>query len=204
MERRGRKPGDGVLKDFNRNSSPIEKQIRLVYGRTAGNPVAERVRWFRHLPDMMKDPRKPEFVDKRTADLIARFQQQMVNALWEFKPDWFEAMASAIKAENAAQDAACALHTDLLEIAGAPKIRRRDLLFPENAAGDAPLKARYTIAEFCELLKRKGRRTAGEDEANLERAVRRACDEIGVPYLSGKPGRRRKSPDAELRTIAVF
>jgi len=77
-ERRGRKPGDGVLKNIDPKSSLLEKQVLLTYGRTAGNRLAERVRWFRfrHGRDMAKDSRNREFVDKRTRDLLERFQQR--------------------------------------------------------------------------------------------------------------------------------
>ena len=194
-ERRGRKPGDGVLKNIDPKSTLLEKQVLLIYGRTAGNRLAERVRWFRHLPAMTNDPKKPEFVGKRTRDLLERFQHEMVDALWVFKSDWFQAMAGAIKAEIAGQDE-YALHTALLEIHGAPKIRRANLIYPENAAGEAVApKPRYTIAEFCEILKRRYRNkvNANQQDAELQRTVRRACDAIGIPYLPGKPGRRRKT-----------
>jgi hypothetical protein len=190
-ERRGRKPGDGILKTIDRNGSPLEKQIRLTYGRTADNRLAERVRWFRNIRAMMSDPKKPEVVDKRTRDLIERFHQQMVNALWDFKGDWFQAMADAITAEIAAQDA-YPMHKALLEICGAPKIRRSDLIYPENAAcKSGAAKPRYTVAELCDILKRRGMRPASQEEMDWQRTVRRACDEIGIPILPGKPGRRR-------------
>jgi len=194
-ERRGRKPGDGVLKNIDPKSSPLEKQILLTYGRTAGNRLAERVRWFRfrHGRDMAKDSRNREFVDKRTRDLLERFQQQMVNALWDFKPDWFQAMADAIRAEKTSQDT-YPLQKALLEIHGAPKINRADLIYPENATGKAaPLKPRYTIAELCAILKRQRKRPASQEETEWQRTVRRACDEAVIPYLPGKPGRRRKT-----------
>jgi hypothetical protein len=192
IKRRGRKPGDGILKTLDRDSTLLEKQVRLTYGRTAGNRLAERVRWFHHLPDMMKDPKKPDFVDKETGENLNRFHEQMVKALLDFKPDWFQAMADAIKAEIAAQDA-YPLHMALLEIHGAPKIRRADLIYPENATGEnVALKPRYTIAVLCDILKKQGRRPANQGDAEWQRTVRRACVEIGIPYLPGKPGRRRK------------
>ena len=191
-ERRGRKPGDGVLKNIDPKSSPLEKQILLTYGRTAGNALAERVRWFRHWRDMAKDSRNREFVDQRTRDLLERFQQQMVNALLDFKPDWFQAIADAIKAEKTSQDT-YPLQKALLEIHGAPKIRRADLIYPENAAGEAvALKARYTIAGVCAHSKRQDK-ASNQEETEWQRTVRRACDEAAIPYLPGKPGRRRKT-----------
>ena len=192
-ERRGRKPGDGVLKNIDPKSSPLEKQILLTYGRTAGNQLAERVRWFRHWRDMAKDSRNHEFVDKRTPDLLERFQQQMVNALWDFKPDWFQAMADAIRAEKTSQDT-YPLQKALLEIHGAPKIRRADLIYPENAAGETvALKPRYTIAEICDILKKRYKINSNQGDAEFQHTVRRACDAIGIPYLPGKPGRLRKT-----------
>ena len=68
IERRGRKPGDGILKNIDPKSSLLERQRRLTYG-TADNGLAERVRWFRNIRAMMSDPQKPEFVDKITGKI---------------------------------------------------------------------------------------------------------------------------------------
>jgi hypothetical protein len=191
-KRRGRKPGDGVLKNIDPKSSLLEKAMMLAYGRTYGDRHSSWVRWFRHLPSMLQDSTRPEFVDKRTSDILARFQQQMVNALFDFKPDWFEKMADAIKTEIAGQDA-YPLHAALLSIAGAPRIRRTDLIYPENSAG-MPLDQtpRFTIGQVCEILKKQGKRPTGQEDAEWHRTVRRACDEIGFPLLPSKPGRVRK------------
>jgi len=192
-ERRGRKPGDGVLKNIDLQSTPLEKQVQLTYGRTTGNQLAEHVRWFRHSPALMNDQKKPEFVDKRTRDLLERFQHQMADALFDFKPDWFQAMADAITAEKTSQDT-YPLHKALLEIHGAPKINRADLIHPENATGEAtPRKPRYTIHELCGILKDRYKINANQGDAELQRTVRRACDALHICYLPGKPGRRRKT-----------
>jgi len=191
-KRRGRKPGDGVLKNIDPKSSVLEKAMLLTYGRTYGDRLSTWVRWFRHVPSMLQDSTRSEFVDKRTSDILARFQQQMVNALWDFKPDWFEKMAAAIKTEIAGQDA-YPLHAALLAIAGAPRIRRTNLIYPENSTGTpAEQKPRYTIAEICKILEKQGKRTAGQGDDEWHRTVRRACNEIGFPLLASKPGRHRK------------
>jgi len=144
--------------------------------------------------DAIRYLKKKREVESRTRDIFEGFRQQMINALLDFKPEWFQKMADAIKTEKAAsgQDA-YPLHAALLSIAGAPRIRRTDLIYPENSTGvPVNLKPIYTIGEVCGILEKQRKRPATQTDADWQRTVLRACNQIGFPYLPSKPGPRPK------------
>lgn len=50
IKRRGRKPGDGILKELDDpKMTALEKHLKLIYGRSAGDPVARTVRTSRNI-----------------------------------------------------------------------------------------------------------------------------------------------------------
>lgn len=150
---------------------------RLTYGRTYNKRVFDALLWFRFYRATIEhyeksgDVRRRKLVDKHTDEFIDRLRKEMVNALCEFKPDWFQTMADAIKAVRAVSKNGeiHPLHLELLDL-------------DQNS---------YTITEICGLLKKRGHYTQ-MDNNPLQVMVRRACDQIGFAYLRGKPGQKHK------------
>jgi hypothetical protein len=201
-ERRGRKVGDGVIQNIDTASSSWTKRLQLTYGRTHGDHIAEVVRWFRNWRSMIDDCERTgdksrrQFIDSCTKDFIERLQQQMINALWDFKPDWFQKMADIIILERAASGGeSYPLHAALLLLAGVPSVNRTDTVYPER--GDVAdrwkkLPRRYTISQICDLLEKQGMRPSTQGDDAWRVIVRRACNQIGFPILPSKPGRKHK------------
>jgi hypothetical protein len=55
IERRGRKPGDGILKKIDASASALEKAVMMAHGHTANNFFGDAVRFARTLPSMIQD-----------------------------------------------------------------------------------------------------------------------------------------------------
>ena len=119
----------------------------------------------------------------------------MVKALLDFKPDWFQSMANAIRAENK-------LPGNLRHaqgVAGNPRgaeNHRADLIYPENATGEAaPPKPRYTIAELCAILKTECRRPVNQEEAECSAPSAGHVMKPSFPICRASRGDARKNPE---------
>jgi hypothetical protein len=182
----------------------LGKRLTLAYGRAYGDRFAETVRWFRNLPSMVKDyeskgdEERRRFVNSHTEDLLTRMNQQMVNALWDLKPEFFQRMARAIEAEKEAaklNQELHPLHNAVLSLAGVPSVHRNEVVVPER--GDfggmyAENKLNYTVPQMCKLLEKRGLRPVGQSDESWQVRVRSVCKELGLSFLPAKTGRHLK------------
>lgn len=205
-KQRGRKPGDGILKELTPQDSYLEKAFKLAHGRTAGNSEAELVRTWRGIRQILSSPVNRK--DKKTINSWVRSEykklaQMVIKSLMSDKSGWFRKMANAIDAEVAQGDRNThSLHAAILALAQVPYddgvVCGVDGAGTETAARvyytNLPLETtpRHTIGEVCEILEKQGFKAQGQEKWVWRNHVRRACREVGLPLLPSKPGTKPK------------
>jgi hypothetical protein len=205
---RGRKPGDGILKELDPQMSFMEKSLKLTHGRTHGNPYSDLVRRWLTLREVFGRP--IDRLDKKSTREWARFEykrlaETAMDALLTENAEWFQKMADAIEVEKARRGAAThPLHSAILELAPVPYLKgtvsgaeayrangKAEIYFTGLPIDPTP---RLTIGEVCTVLEERGFRPAAQDVVDWQNTVRRACKQVGLPLLPLKRGRKQKKP----------
>ncbi len=102
--RRGRKPGDGVLKQID----PLDHEAtarKLFCGKTADDPIANMVRWGQYLAERIEKCaaqgdqrlRWKEHCEKLLRKHNEKFAAETLAALAADNADWFRKVASAME-----------------------------------------------------------------------------------------------------------
>lgn len=176
--RRGRKPGDGVLKGFDPHGNYVGNLAKLVLGKSAFNRLADLVIEGRYLAKKRAELVEQRDWERRWEDFRNRVGLAAATALLSDNEDWFSSVAKILKYEKKMDGQSLyPLHEALWRL-------------DEGRCKNAP--PRYTISQLCEELERQGKRPAGQSDQDWQRTVRRACKQIGFPLLPDKPGPKRK------------
>lgn len=215
VRRRGRKAGDGVLKEIESQTSLLEKASKLRYGRHSCPPVERVVQTWRRIlranPDLKKILAEERIGDAKSGrenkcvEAIQSCEKQWLKVPWLHDEsqwllrrvmaaiatddaDWFRKMAKVI--EVGAGQSAYPLHEAVLDLVIFPTtvVNGRIVIYhlPENQT------PRYNIEQVCSLLEAKGMKTANQSSRDWRRTVRRACHEVGLALLPAKRGPKSK------------
>lgn len=202
--RRGRKPGDGVLKEIDPHDR-VGTARKLFCGRTADDPIANMVRWGwmleMRLAEFAEQGKHPPAEDAEyAANLLRRhvqhcekllrehnekFAREAVTALAAGKADWFRQVAKAIETvEETKGQRLYPLHEGLFFLAGQHGVNKT-----------LPL----TITQVCDLLGKQGLRPSGMSDESWQRRVRTACKDLSLKLATRKnpktqSNRRRFTP----------
>jgi len=189
--RRGRKPGDGVLKEIDPHDR-VGTARKLFCGRTADDPIANMVRWGwmleMRLAEFAEQGKHPPAEDAEyAANLLRRhvqhcekllrehnekFAREAVTALAAGKADWFRQVAKAIETvEETKGQRLYPLHEALFFLAGQHGVNKT-----------LPL----TIAQVCNLLEKQGLRPFGMSDESWQRRVRTACKDLSLKLAMSK------------------
>jgi hypothetical protein len=217
-KQRGRKPGDGILKELDASQGPWDTAYRLAFGRH-DDWFGNMARLARHMPKIIerldhwgkKLAGKPSaknyeafqryLADKeqlqRTADSFgSQFRGRAADALRRGDSRWFKKMADAI--DGAAVTAnTYKLHSAIWKIVAGHRVNFDEIFstprphFGEHQANSI---RSLTIGELCVELAKEGHKAApNAEEGDFRRTVRRACRALGICLKPGKPGRPRQT-----------
>lgn len=214
-KRRGRKPGDGILKEMKPQGSALDNWLKLIWGRYADDPMAQMVlEWWaisEQNEDLAKraaklgktriaeenfgqgDEEADSYIrakgvnDRRFEDKRIEFELAARMALTQRDDGWFRKMADIIEKLKDFQTPH-PLHAKLMML-GQPDctVNEQGL---QHYSGNAPLsqKARFTIDDLYTILCKPFKLEVYQSKEDAKNIIRRACEEIGFPLLRSKPG----------------
>jgi hypothetical protein len=189
--RRGRKPGDGVLKRLD----PLDREAtarKLFCGNTADDPISNMVRFYRMLvwrnaqtaaQGEKLSARVKEHSGKLLREQNEKFAREAVTALAAGNAVWFRKLARAIENVKAVEHTRLyPLHEALFFLAWQSNVNQ------EALSNMLPL----TLAAVCDQLEKQGLRPNGQADENWQRRVRTVGKDLGVRFLPEKPGPKPK------------